>query len=384
MPILILFILITINQDKKGSFRQLSSVAISSRQKQVTMNNSTEVPLNSSSPACSGMVSTMFTLALSVISAAAFIGNILIAATFIKTRSLRTSTNYYIVNMAVSDLLGPVFNWPLYASEGMLTPTTVISEPWATSVCKLGMYFRAVSQVVSVLCLVLITLDRFVAIVFPLKSIMLNVNVRVILLALSWLIPIVYGLPYALFARTIKEEDQTFCRFMMSDSALTVFNGLGITLFYFIPLITILVLYSMIIRVLRKTAKQLKDQENTKRRQQNQRILKIMMSIVLSFFICWTPICIYLFLKKISPALFPKDRCLLLVGFSFYVFPSLSTAVNPVILFVFSTNYNQALKSLCKCICNCFFKASQAKQSATMETQEVNLEMTDTIKNPSQ
>ena len=130
----------------------------------------------------------------------------------------------------------------------------------------------------------------------------------------------------------------------------------------------------MIIRVLRQTAKQLKDQENTKRRQQNQRILKIMMSIVLSFFICWTPICIYLFLKNISPALFPNDRFLLLVGFSFYVFPSLSTAVNPVILFVFSTNYNQALKSLCNCICNCFFKASQVKHSVTMEkSQEVNL-----------
>ena len=331
----------------------------------MTMNNSTVVQLNSSSTACSGMVSAMFTLALSVISAAAFIGNILVAATFIKTRSLRTSTNYYIANMAVCDLLGPVFNWPLYASEGMLTPTTFISEPWATSACKLGMYFRAVSQTVSVLCLVLITLDRFVAIVFPLKAIMLNVKARVILLALSWLIPILFGLPFALFARTIREEDQTFCRFMMSDGTLTVFNGVGFVLFYFIPLLTIIVLYSVIMGSLKKRPKPgnvLKDQENTKRRQQNQRILKVLISIVLAFFICWTPICIYLFLKKISPTLFPKDRCLLLVGFSFYVFPSLSTAINPVILFVFSTNYNQALKTLCKCIYNCVCKVRQPKQ----------------------
>ena len=94
--------------------------------------------------------------------------------------------------MAVSDLLGPtLFNWLLYASEGMLTPNIFINEPWASPVCKLGMYFRVVSQVVSVLSLMLIALDRFVAIVYPLKIIRINVKVRVVFLSLSWLIPIV-------------------------------------------------------------------------------------------------------------------------------------------------------------------------------------------------
>ena len=349
------------------------------------MNNSTETQLNFSSPACSAMVSKMFTLTLSVISIAALLGNVLVAATFMKTRNLRTSTNYYIVNMAVSDLLCPFFNWPLYATEGMLTPDTLISEPWASSVCKLGMYFRVVSQVVSVLCLVLIALDRFIAIVYPLKGIMLNVKIRVVLLVLSWLIPIVYGLPYALFTRTIKVDGQTFCRFMMSDEAQTqtVFLGVGFVLFYFIPLVTIIILYSLIIKGLKKRplpGKTLKNQVNAKQRQQNQRILKILILIVFAFFICWTPLCIYLFLKKFYPTIFPTDRCLLLVGLTFYVCPSLSTAINPIILFMFSTNYNQALRSLLLPIfkfCKCGFKINQVKQSGTVATQ-VNLEMTNT------
>ena len=52
----------------------------------------------------------------------------LVAATGMKTPSLRTSANYYIVNMAFSDLLGPLFKWLLYVSEGMLTPTVSISR----------------------------------------------------------------------------------------------------------------------------------------------------------------------------------------------------------------------------------------------------------------
>ena len=90
------------------------------------MNNLTEIQLNSTSPGCSAMASIMFTSILSVISSTALIGNILVAATVMKTPSLLTGANYYIVNMAFSDLLGLLFNWLLYVSEGMLTPTVFI------------------------------------------------------------------------------------------------------------------------------------------------------------------------------------------------------------------------------------------------------------------
>ena len=134
------------------------------------MDNSTEIRLNSTSQGCSAMASIMFTSTLSVISIAAHIGNVLVVVTFIKTPHLRISTNYYIVNMAVCDLLALLVNRPLYITEGMLTPKVFISGTLALSVCKLGMYLRAVSQSVSVLSLVLIALDRFIAIVFPLKE----------------------------------------------------------------------------------------------------------------------------------------------------------------------------------------------------------------------
>ena len=120
-------------------------------------------------------------------------------------------------------------------------------------------------------------------------------------------------------------------------------------LFYLFPFITIIILYSAILRSLKKRSKPgelLQGQGDAKRHQQNQKIMKILISIVVAFFICWTPLSVYLFLKKLYPSLFIKDRCLLLVGLTFYVFPSFSTAVNPIILFVFSTNFKRALKNL--------------------------------------
>ena len=111
------------------------------------------------------IASTIITAVISFITILAIVGNVLVTVAVLMKATLRTSTNYFIVNMAVSDLLSALTNWPLYATEGMLSGKSMIEDSMATFVCKLGMYSRASSQAVSVLSLVLIVVERFVAIV---------------------------------------------------------------------------------------------------------------------------------------------------------------------------------------------------------------------------
>ena len=290
----------------------------------------------------------------------------LIVTTFFKTPSLRTSTNYYIVSMAVSDFIGPFFIWPLYVCEGMLSSTVFIGGSSALAACKLGMYFRALSQTVSVLSLVLISVDRFVAIVFPFKFAVMNRKIRVSLLVVSWLVPLLGVLPYLIFSEITTVENRRVCRFMVRDEAKIGIHANGIALFYILPLITIVVLYSLIMIKLKQSTKnsniQTRPQDIVGRSQQNRKILKILITIVIAFFLCWTPLSMYFVLRIFCPDLFVQDTCLLITGFTFYVFPSLSTAVNPLILFSFSTNYKQALRSLSSQVsflCKCRCKASQ-------------------------
>ena len=63
--------------------------------------------------------------------------------------------------------------------------------------------------------------------------------------------------------------------------------------------------------------------------------MKIFGSIVLAFFICWTPYYIYLFLKSFYPSIFLKDKYLFLVGLFYYLFPILSTVTNPPLFLCF-------------------------------------------------
>ena len=315
------------------------------------MNNST------GSQSCSQVISTLFITITSIISLAAFIGNFLVTVIFLKTPSLKTSTNCYIVNMAISDILSSCFNWLLYTTEGMLTRRVLITEPSASILCKLGMYCRGVSHAVSVLSLALITVERYIAIVFPLKSTMLDQSrIRFSLSLLTWIIPVIFGCPYILFAKVITVDDHSFCRLSWIGSGLTIYNVSGIVVFYCTPFILIIILFTRIVKALRQRSK-LEDvmrgpMINTRQKQQ-QKVTKILFSIVMAFFVCWTPLTIYLALRLFYPDRFLKEQCQIMSALFFYIFPSLSTAVNPVILLFFSTNYRQALANLCPQKCDC-------------------------------
>ena len=105
------------------------------------MDNSTLDQLKTSSAGCPWTVSTLFTSILAVITTVTLVGNMLIAVVFSKNPSLRTSTNYYIVNMAVSDFLGPFFSWPLYVSEGMFTRSVFIQWDLGFGCMQVGNVF---------------------------------------------------------------------------------------------------------------------------------------------------------------------------------------------------------------------------------------------------
>ena len=146
----------------------------------------------------------------------------------------------------------------------------------------------------------------------------------------------------------MKVNNQTFCRVVWNILAHAVFNAVGFIILYCAPLIAMSILYTLIAKTLRNRPNiddSVQGRHNSKRRDQQQKIVKILTSIVAGFFICWTPLCVYLALKIFYPALFVKDKCFLLLGLFFYVFPSFSTAINPFILFQFSSNFQQALKS---------------------------------------
>ena len=312
--------------------------------------------VSSNQTLCPSGVPTTFIIILSTVSFLALTGNLLIILTFIKTINLKTSPNYFIVNMAVSDLVCVLFTWPLLATEGMLkVGGSLITDPtFAALFCKLGIYSKAVSYAVSILSLVLIAVDRFIATAFPLEATKITRRIRAIFLTLCWCLPALVLAPFFVYSKVVEIEEHTFCRNMMGHLELKIYNFLGFTVFYCAPLVLIAVLYSLIMKNLRRRLEPgingRRNAVRAKRQKQNQNVMKIFASIVLGFFICWTPLYVYMFLKSLYPTIFVKCLLLKLVGSLYYIFPQLSTAINPFILITLSSNYRTAIKSMCSCM----------------------------------
>ena len=99
-------------------------------------------------------------------------GNIFIMIIVYKNRDLRKTINYFIVNMALSDLVYPLIVFPVKITE-LVTDSFHwrVSGIFGSICCKLFFFASLVSLHVSTQSLVWTAIDRFVAVVFPMKLI---------------------------------------------------------------------------------------------------------------------------------------------------------------------------------------------------------------------
>ena len=95
--------------------------------------------------------------------------NSLTVMTVYKTPNLRKPINYFIANMASSDLLFAIFRVPLNLSYLHTNYSFLIGGQLGQALCKLVSFFDHVSYIVSIQNLVLIAVDRFGAATFLYK-----------------------------------------------------------------------------------------------------------------------------------------------------------------------------------------------------------------------
>lgn len=180
---------------------------------------------------------------------------------------------------------------------------------------------------------------------------MVTTKIRTIfLLSLTWVLAVASNAPYNYYASLIRIDGREFCWSEIDDFIL-VYSFIFFIVWYCLPLVIIICLYCKIMKTLRRIAPSndlQQTQASIRRRIQNKKIMKILLSIVVAFFISWT-----LYYMYINFAVLLNDQCFIIPMLSNYLFPLLNTVVNPIVLFLFGTNYHAALGSWCVCQCKC-------------------------------
>ena len=282
--------------------------------------------------------------------------NSLIVMIVYKTPNLRKPINYFIANMALSDLLYPIFWIPSLLSNLHTSYSILIGGQLGQALCKLVPFFGAVSPTVSIQNLILIAVDRFGAVVFPLRSPLIRSKLCPFFILATWIVAVAVNLPNV-FAREIVESPEgTWCvrkweKVFGESSSYANFELACCILFVYIPLLLLVILYSIILIKLKTQAHPGEQSTNNQqqRDRRNRNVLQMSIAIVTVFVLCWLPYSIN-FLILWYQDNFTHFSCSFWISYEVSIYMANAyCAINPVICFMFSSNYRKALKRLIKC-----------------------------------
>ena len=271
----------------------------------------------------------------SIILFSSLIGNSLIISIVHKREELRNTVNYFIVNMAVSDLIFPLTSLPEH-----LTQLASGSQEWHIGgttgliICKLKWFLQNVSITVSVQSLVWIALDRFVAVVLPMKVHLISSRFRVFAIGSTWVVAITGNFLLLFEFRLVEKNGDIFCLPPdITSVSYVTFLRVYTVLFQILPVVVMTILYILIAVTLRRQDRALPFRAVHQKDQRKRRAIKMSFCILTVFYICDLPIVLAILFMQYGVTIsctFYKALWLLAL---FTLF--LSSAVNPVICVAF-------------------------------------------------
>jgi len=275
--------------------------------------------------------------------------------------------NYFIVNMAVSDLL-----FSLIVIPREITQLVTESSHWHVAgmlgsiFCKLSYFAKSVSLFVSVQSLVWIAIDRFFAVVFPMKLGLISGKIRTKAVVSTWILAAVFYFPLLITSGLVELGNDAFCSsvsykiFPTHEAIAAGYYWLHVTIFL-APLFFITVLYSGVVISLKRRSKALMNaaqcerQHSVKKRGQ---ATKMAIVILVLFYICVIPHTLSHFVNYF------RRSCAFQLSFTFisdFMF-FLSPVVNPIICLSFVESYRRVLKSIV-----CYFCGMQDNKTGKRE-----------------
>ncbi|KAK7122217.1 hypothetical protein R3I94_019364 [Phoxinus phoxinus] len=243
---------------------------------------------------------TTFVVVYVVIFALALVGNSLVVYIVARKRAMRTATNIFICSLAVSDLLITFFCVPFTLLQN-------ISSEWlgGVLVCKTVPFVQTTAIVTGILTMTCIAIERYQGIVYPLKMKRQYTPKRAYkMLGLVWIAAVMVGSP-TLFVQQLEvkydflyDHHHVCCQERWhSLRHRQVYTTFMMVALFLLPLAAMLFLYSRIgveLWIRKRVGDSsvlstMNHREVHKISRKKKRAVKMMITIVLLFTVCWAP-----------------------------------------------------------------------------------------------
>ena len=224
-------------------------------------------------------ISLSVTIALCIVFFIGVVGNIITIIVIVHQKSLHTATNFYLGSLAISDMFLLVTGFP----QEIYQTWYKYPYPFGEMFCQIRGMTSEISTNASILTIVAFTIERFVAICYPLTTHTMSQLSRVVRIIIAiWIVAGVAAIPQVLQAGMIYIECNgiTYQKDVYSVCSITnpikfAFEAYTI-IFFLLPMCLITVLYVKIGLKLRQQAAQFRSENNAEIHESRKAIFRML------------------------------------------------------------------------------------------------------------
>ncbi|XP_025076431.1 QRFP-like peptide receptor isoform X1 [Pomacea canaliculata] len=288
------------------------------------------------------------------------VGNVMVLLIISLNKRMRSATNVLLLNLAVSDLMVAAFC--MWAHLGNQITS---NWPFGPFVCKINTFIQVTSVTASVLTLTAISLERFMAIVFPLKARWTSA-VNVASIVTTWLLSVAVASPHLFvrrqFQQTWRDRQEVWCDEQWAKEyrdkdcntwepgKVAYYSVEGIVM-YFLPVLVMIIAYTIIgVKLLTRKAPGILitstafAQEKAKRK-----VIKMLVAVLTAFVVCWTPQQVMLLWDLFRPRVKVPDYVKTVKYSAVYV-AYFNSALNPILYGGFNDNFRRGFRDVFRCL----------------------------------
>ncbi|XP_063884298.1 RYamide receptor-like isoform X2 [Scylla paramamosain] len=302
-------------------------------------------------PPTPGFDSAVYVLYITIL-IVAVLGNSVVVYIVCSSEKMRTVTNYFIANLAIGDLCMAIFCVPF----SFISTLILKFWPFGGHLCVAVNYLQAVSVFVSAYTLVAISLDRYLAIIYPLRPRMTRCQAKIII-ASVWVLSLATTLPVAVYSRLLTPPVNFYALMGRqvctedwgsepSDNESRVAYSVALMLLqYFLPLTVLVFTYSRIAmvvwgkRTLGETPARVDRIARSKRK-----MTKMMVTVVMVYTLCWLPFNVLMVVRELWVV--DSWPYMMQVWALFHWLAMSHTCYNPIILCWMNTKFRSGFCSL--------------------------------------
>ncbi|XP_060829846.1 trissin receptor-like isoform X1 [Bombus pascuorum] len=311
-------------------------------------------------------VRVIFITLYSIVFVFCFIGNSMVIFVVTFSRRLRSITNFFLANLAVADFCVGIFC--VYQ-----TLTNYLMNSWRLGdfLCKVYMFVHALSYTASVLILMVVCIERYLAIVYPIKcrSVLTRSRLQLVI-GIVWIVAAIYALPRFFYVETIQNRLITgdvdiICIANIQKHNKTLLDVVNLVFLYLLPLLLMCCLYTRIAVGLWRSGTTLggpglatKSKNDSLHRvhssgrnvlRARRGVIRMLIAVVMMFAICNLPQQARIAWRHWSSSYDRSSNFSTLLTLSTFLISYTNSCLNPFLYAFLSRNFRKGIRELLNC-----------------------------------